>query len=142
MAESVLDLQAKYEELMRIREEEAAAKEEQTQELLLTVAKLKESEAHTAKAQAENQEFMDQMTAYAEAQLAHSDTISRVLANEVVASREQALVGQANQAMDKKALKIAEGEFRQKSPTKCASSTQTWKEGRKENLLIPGSQQG
>ena len=69
-------------------------------------------ETHSAKVQPEIQELKTQSTAYAKAQSAEGDTISRVLANKVVASREQALVGQANQAMEKKDLKIAEGEFR------------------------------
>ena len=87
MAEPVLDLQAEYEELIRIQKEEAAAKEEQTQELRLAIAKMEAMETHSAKVQAENQEVMAQMTAYAKAQSAEGDTISRVLANEVVASR-------------------------------------------------------
>ena len=40
MAEPVLDFHAKFEELVRIREEEAAAKEELTQELRVSMAKL------------------------------------------------------------------------------------------------------
>ena len=55
---------------------------------------------------------MAQVTAFAKSLPAEGDTISRVLANEVVAGREQALVSQATQAMEKKDLRIAEGEFR------------------------------
>ena len=112
MAEPVIDLQAKYEELIRIREEEAAAKEELTQELRVSMAKLEAVEAHAAKEHAEHQEAMAQVTAYAKSLPTEGDTISRVLANEVVAGREQALVSQATQAMEKKDLRIAEGEFR------------------------------
>ena len=60
-----MDLQAKYEELIRIREEEAVAKEEQTQELRLAMAEMEAMETHSAKVQAKHQEAMAQMTAYA-----------------------------------------------------------------------------
>ena len=53
MAEPVLEFQAEYEELIRIQKEEAAAKEEQTQELQLAIAKMKAMETHSAKVQAE-----------------------------------------------------------------------------------------
>ena len=112
MAEPVIDFQAKYEELIRIREEEAAAKEEQNQELRVTTAKLEAVEAHAAKAHAEHQEAIAQVTTYAKSLPTEGDTISRVLANEVVAAREQALVSQATQAIEKKDLRIAEGESR------------------------------
>ena len=55
MAEPVLDLQAKYDELIRIREEEAAAKEELTQDLR---AELEAVQAQQAKEHAEHQEAM------------------------------------------------------------------------------------
>ena len=109
MAEPVLDLQAKYEELIRIREEEEAAKEELNQELR---AELEAVKVQQAKEHAEHQEAMAQVTAFAKSLPAEGDTVSRVLANEVVAGREQALVSQATQAMEKKDLRIAEGEFR------------------------------
>ena len=112
MAELVIDLQAKYEELIRMREEEAAAKEELTQELRVSMAKLEAVEAHASKEHAEHQEAMAQVTTYAKSLPTEGDTISRVLANEVVAGREQALGSQATQAMEKKDLKIAEAEFR------------------------------
>ena len=65
MAEPVLDFQAKFEELVRIREEEAAAKEELTQELRVSMAKLEAVKAHAAKEHAEHHEGMAQVTAYA-----------------------------------------------------------------------------
>ena len=107
-----MDLQVKYEELIRIREKEekeAAAKEELTQDLR---AELEAVKAQQAKEHAEHQEAMAQVTAFAKSLPAEGDTVSRVLANEVVAGREQALVSQATQAMEKKDLRIAEGEFR------------------------------
>ena len=77
---------AKYDELIRIREEEAAAKEELTQELR---AELEAVKAQQAKEHAEHQEAMAQVTAFAKALPAEGDTISRVLANEVVAGRSR-----------------------------------------------------
>ncbi len=92
-----MDIQVKYEELIRIREKEekeAAAKEELTQNLR---AELEAVKAQQAKEHAEHQEAMAQVTAFAKSLPAEGDTVSRVLANEVVAGREQALISQATQ---------------------------------------------
>ena len=119
MAEPVLDLQAKYDELIRIREEEAAAKEELTQDLR---AELEAVQAQQAKEHAEHQEAMAHVTAYAKSLPTEGDTISRVLANEVVAGREQALVSQATQAMEKKVCHIPPRSFLWALPSPSAAS--------------------